>query len=163
MTGVGSFVADAMHNPEAIPLLKCFRHGELMKGQFRLRTAVPNCDDVGEYPNSSVTLSGTVVSEIGVEVDLHGLCYCFSKQDGDRIDYLLKLGTLVAEKAVTVGKALDARGLSNRERSLLIGVKHGSPMRIALGEHGAGKRIPRKAPVTFGVVGATRLFHACWQ
>ena len=91
MTGVGSFVADAQHNPEAIPLLKCFRHGELMKGQFRLRTALPNCDDVGEYPNSSVTLSGTIVSGFGVEVDLHGLCYCFGKHDWNRITHLFVL------------------------------------------------------------------------
>ena len=71
MTGVGSFVADALHSPEAMPSLKFFLQLVPINGHARSRTALPNSADSGENPNSSAILRGTDGIFVGFEVGFH--------------------------------------------------------------------------------------------
>ena len=122
MTGVGSFVADALHRPDAMPSLKFFLQPVSMKGQIRLRTASPNSFAAGAYPKSSVILRGTGGNS-GCEMGFHRFRYRFRQKDWNGITHLFKLRSFVSKKLVTVGETLNAGCLSNGECPLLLWVK----------------------------------------
>ena len=91
MTGVVSFVADALHKPEGIPSLKFFLHLVSINGHVRKRAAFSNSVEAGEYPKSSVILRGTGSIILGGEMGLHRFRNRFCKENRHRVTYLFEL------------------------------------------------------------------------
>ena len=87
----------------------------------------------------------------------------FCHQDGNSIAHLLVLRHARPEKLVGIGEGLEARRLTHRKRTLLVGQENGSPVRITFRHDGSGEPVIAKSAVTLCMIGLARALHALGQ